>query len=183
MFLKSLRLMVALLFWLMTCLSTAHGQEIGLLNDIKPPQQSSEYIYRSSPKESMINVQLLGAVNKPGIYYIPANTDLLKLITLAGGTTNGGDLSEVLVRKMEPKTWAEIKSKGIHEYQGAFEVDAEKLIKYGGARSLKLQQDDFIYVPPRTSWVSNETARGITVVSMVLSIALTAILIDNNSRK
>ncbi|MBV2168607.1 MAG: SLBB domain-containing protein, partial [Bdellovibrio sp.] len=156
---------------------------VGLLSDIKPPQQSSEYIFRSSPKESLITVQLLGAVNKPGIYYVPANTDLLKLITLAGGTTNGGDLSEILVRKMEPKTWAEIKSKAINEYQGAYEVDAEKLIKYGGAKNLKLQQDDFVYVPPRTPWVSNEAARGITVVSVILGIALTAILIDKNSGK
>ncbi|KYG66111.1 hypothetical protein AZI86_03340 [Bdellovibrio bacteriovorus] len=183
MFVKFLRLTMAFVFAMMTCLTTAQAQDIGLLNDIKPPQQSAEYIYRSSPKESMINVQLLGAVGRPGIYYIPANTDLLKLITLAGGTTSGGDLGEILVRKMEPKTWANLESKAINEYQGAFEIDAEKLIKYGGARNLKLQQDDFIYVPPRTSWVSNETARGITVVSMILSIALTAILIDNNSRK
>ncbi|WP_415063234.1 SLBB domain-containing protein [Bdellovibrio sp.] len=179
---KPLRLFMAVVFWV-TCSSTVHAQEVGLLSDIKPPQQSSEYIFRSSPKESLITVQLLGAVNKPGIYYVPANTDLLKLITLAGGTTNGGDLSEILVRKMEPKTWAEIKSKAINEYQGAYEVDAEKLIKYGGAKNLKLQQDDFVYVPPRTPWVSNEAARGITVVSVILGIALTAILIDKNSGK
>ncbi|MEN0058879.1 MAG: SLBB domain-containing protein [Bdellovibrio sp.] len=168
---------------LMTSVSvqTVQAQELNLLGDIKAPQQASEYIFRSSPKESLIAVQLLGAVNKPGIYYVPANTDLLKLITLAGGTTNGGDLSEILVRKMEPKTWAEIQSKAINEYQGAYEVDAEKLIKYGGARGLKLQQDDFVYVPPRTPWVSNEAARGITVVSVLLGIALTAILIDKNS--
>ena len=89
-----------------TCAQSVHAQEVGLLSDIKPPQQSSEYIFRSSPKESLIGVQLLGAVSKPGIYYIPANTDLLKLLTLAGGTTNGGDLSEILVRKMEPKSWS-----------------------------------------------------------------------------
>lgn len=183
MFAKSVHFMMAVLFSWVTCMSTAHAQDMGLLSDIKPPQQSSEYIFRSSPKESMITVQLLGAVNKPGIYYVPANTDLLKLITLAGGTTNGGDLSEILVRKMEPKTWAEIKSKALNEYQGAFEVDAEKLIKYGGARNLKLQQDDFVYVPPRTPWVSNEAARGITLVSVILGIALTAILIDKNQNK
>lgn len=183
MLLKSLRLTMAVLMSWMTVMSTAHAQDMGLLSDIKAPQQASEYIYRSSPKESMISVQLLGAVYKPGIYYIPSNTDLLKLITLAGGTTNGGDLSEILVRKMEPKTWAEIKSKALNEYQGAFEVDAEKLIKYGGAKNLRLQQDDFVYVPPRTPWVSNEAARGITLVSVILGIALTAILIDKNSGK
>lgn len=178
---KAVRFLMSLVL-IITTTQTALAQESGLLlSDIKPPQQAAEYIFRSSQKESLIAVQLLGAVNKPGIYYVPANTDLLKLITLAGGTTNGGDLSEVLVRKLEPKTWGEIKSKAVTEYQGAFEVDAEKLIKFGGARSLKLQQDDFIYVPPKTPWVSNEAARGITVVSVVLGIALTAILIDKNT--
>ncbi len=179
---KTLRFIMALVFWI-TCAQSAHGQEYGLLSDIKPPQQSAEFIFRSSPKESLISVQLLGAVNKPGIYYIPANTDLLKLLTLAGGTTNGGDLSEVLVRKMEPKTWNEIKSKAVNEYQGAYEVDAEKLIKYGGARNLKLQQDDFVYVPPRTPWISSEASRNITIVSIVLGIVLTAVLIDKNAEK
>lgn len=177
---KMIRFSMAVVF---TTASVAHAQEVSLLGDIKPPQQSSEYIFRSSPKESLIAVQLLGAVNKPGIYYVPANTDLLKLITLAGGSTNGGDLSEILVRKMEPKTWAEIKSKAVNEYQGAYEVDAEKLIKYGGAKNLKLQQDDFVYVPPRTPWISTEASRNITVVSIVLGIVLTAILIDKNSEK
>lgn len=172
--------MVLWLSWTGWSLS-AFAQEGGLLNDIQRPQQASEYIFRSSPQESMITVQLLGAVNKPGIYYVPAGTDLLKLITLAGGTTNGGDLSEVLVRKMEPKSWAEIKSRAINEYQGAYEIDAEKLIKFGGARGLTMQQDDFVYVPPRTPWISNEASRGITFVSVLLGIALTALLIDKNS--
>lgn len=179
---RSLRFMMALLMGVTASVS-AHAQEYGLLNDIKPPQQSSEYIYRSSPKESLISVQLLGAVNKPGIYYVPANTDLLKLLTLAGGTSNGGDMSEILVRKMEPKTWAEIKSKAVSEYQGAYEIDAAKIIKYGGARNLKLAQDDFVYVPPRTPWISTEASRSITVVSVVLGIVLTALLIDKNSSK
>lgn len=179
---RALRIGVAL-FFLNASVSNGQTQEAGLLSDIKPPQQSSEYIYRSSPKESLVAVQLLGAVAKPGIYYIPANTDLLKLITLAGGTTNGGDLSEILVRKMEPKSWDEIKSKAINEYQGAYEVDAEKLIKYGGARSLKLQQDDFVYIPPRTPWISAEASRNITVVSVILGIVLTAVLIDRYAEK
>ncbi|WP_374031199.1 hypothetical protein [Bdellovibrio bacteriovorus] len=93
----------------------------------------------------------------------------------------GGDLSEVLVRKTEPRTWADLNMKAISEYQGAYEVDAEKLIKYGGGKNLKLGQDDFVYVPPRTPWISNEASRGITIVSIVLGIVLTAVLIDKNT--
>lgn len=175
------RIFVAATFACVICSPAMAQDSFGLLNEIKPPQQTSEYIFRSSQKESLISVQLLGAVYKPGIYYIPSNTDLLKLITLAGGTTNGGDLSEVLVRKTEPQAWRNIKSKALNEYQGAFEVDAEKVIKYGGYKALQLQQDDFVYIPPRTPWISSDTSRNITVVSVILGIILTAVLIDKNA--
>ncbi len=177
---KSMCLVTAVIFSF-SSVGVARADETGLLSDIKPPQQASEYIFRSTQKESLISVQLMGAVNKPGIYYIPANTDLLKLITLAGGSTNVGDVSEVLVRKQEPKAWDEVKSKAINEYQGAYEVNAEKIIKYGGARQLKLAQDDFVYVPQRSTWVTSEATKTITVVSLVAGIVLTGLLIQKNS--
>ena len=178
---KSARLALSFVFFLFC--TTAPAQESGLLGDIKSPQQASEYIYRSSPRESLISVQLLGAVNKPGIYYVPANTDLLKLITLAGGSNNAGNLSEVLVRKTEPQSWLGFKSnKAIDEYQGAYEVDVEKLLKYGGAKGLKLQQDDFIYVPAKSSWIGGDVSKTVTFVSVVATVILTALLIDKNSK-
>jgi protein involved in polysaccharide export with SLBB domain len=177
---RVLRYVMAVVFSL-SSIAFAQSQETGLLGDIKQPQQASEYIFRSSPKESLISVQLLGGVSRPGIYYVPPSTDLLKLITLAGGSNGSGDMSEILVRKIEPKTWAEIKSKAVTEYQGAYEVDGEKVIKYGGAKQLKLAQDDFVYVPQKSYMVSSDAARTITLVSVVLGIALTAILIDKNT--
>lgn len=178
---KAMRLGLSVVFFFFC--TTAPAQESGLLGDIRPPQQASEYIYRSSPRESLIAVQLLGSVNRPGVYYVPANTDLMKLLTLAGGSTEVGDLSEILVRKNQPQSWLGLKSnKAIGEYQGAYEVDAEKLIKYGGATSLKLAQDDFIYVPPKQSWISSNVSRTVAIVSVVLTAALTAVLIDQKSK-
>ncbi|WP_413295231.1 SLBB domain-containing protein [Bdellovibrio sp. HCB185ZH] len=177
---KCSRYVIALVFTLNSVAFAQSPDSLGV-SDIKQPQQASEYIFRSSPKESLISVQLLGAVTRPGIYYVPPSTDLLKLITLAGGAGSTGDMSEITVRKLEPKSWAEIKSKAVSEYQGAYEVDAEKVIKYGGAKQLKLAQDDFIYVPSKSYMVSSDATRTITVVSLVLGIALTALLIDKNS--
>lgn len=176
---KSIRLLMATII-MITSVQYAHAED-GLLSDIKPPQQASEYIFRSSPKESLISVQLMGAVNKPGIYYVPANTDLLKLITLAGGSSQMGDVSEVLVRKQDQKSWGSVNSKAVNEYKGAYEVDAEKIIKYGGARDLKLAQDDFVYVPQKSTWVSSETTRNVTMISLVAGIVLTGLLIQKNS--
>jgi competence protein ComEA len=166
-----------------TSVSQAAAQnDLGLVGDIRPPQQASEYIYRSSPKESLISVQLLGAIQKPGVYYVPTNTDLLKLLTLAGGSTNSGDLSEVMVRKSEPEKWADLKSKAVDEHRGTYEVDIQELIKIGGSSSLKMNHDDLVYVPPREALVSPETSRTITVISVVLSIAVSGLLISKYSK-
>lgn len=177
---KSKSIMMALIVSL-TSLDVIHAEELNLLNDLKTPQQASEYIFRSSPKEALISVQLLGAVNKPGVYYVPVDTDLLKLLTLAGGSTSGGDVSEVVVRKQEPKSWNNMQTKAVSEYKGAYEVDAEKIIKYGGSTQLKLAQDDFVYVPQRSAWVTSETSRNVTIVSVAMGIVLTGLLIQKNS--
>jgi len=174
--------MIFVTFW--SSISTASTlSELGSIGDIKTPAQASEYMYRSSPKESLISIQLLGAVQKPGVYYVPTNTDLLKVLTLAGGSTNGGDISEVMVRKMEPEKWAQVRSKALDEYRGTYEVDVQELIRQGGGESLKMNHDDLIYVPPRETMVSPEASKTITLVSVVMSMALTGLLISKYSHE
>lgn len=175
-------LMVFLTFWSSISSASPLG-DLGSIGDIKTPAQASEYMYRSSPKESLISVQLLGAVQKPGVYYVPTNTDLLKVLTLAGGSTNGGDISEVMVRKHEPEVWAKIQSKAVDEHRGTYEVDVQELIRQGGGDSLKMNHEDLIYVPPKETLVSPEASKTITLVSVVMSIALTGLLISKYSNE
>jgi len=138
--------------------------------EIKEPPRASEFIYRSSPKESLIGVQLLGAVKNPGIYYIPPQTDLLKLVTLAGGSEDA-DLSSVLVRKTDSSQ------------NGVYEVDLNKLMKSTSEiKPFKLAQDDFVYIPKKEPWISNDVSRSITIVSLITTIILTSVLIEKNSK-
>ena len=139
--------------------------------EIKEPPRAAEYIYRSSPKESLIGVQLLGAVQKPGLYYIPANTDILKLITLAGGIDEA-NLSEVIVRKTDPSQ------------AGVFELDMNKFMRSSAdSKPFKLTQDDLIFIPKKQPWISNDVSRTITLVSLMATIVLTAVLINKNTTK
>jgi hypothetical protein len=175
--------MAILMTWTsMSSAATSLG-DLGSVGDIKTPQQASEYIFRSAPKESLISVQLLGAVQKPGIYYIPSNTDLLKLLTLAGGSSTSGDFSEVMVRKTEPEQWAHIQSKALDEHRGTYEVDVKKLIELGGGGTLRMAHDDLVYVPSRESLVSPETSKTFTMVSVAMSIVLTGLLIGQYSHE
>lgn len=137
--------------------------------EVKEPPRAAEYIYRSSQKESLISVQLLGAVKNPGIYYIPPQTDLLKLVTLAGGADDA-DLTEVVVRKTDPSQ------------KGVYELDLNKLMKSTSeVKPFKLAQDDFVYIPKKEPWISNDVSRSITIVSLITSIILTSVLIEKNS--
>lgn len=137
--------------------------------EVKEPPRAAEYLYRSSQKESLISVQLLGAVKNPGIYYIPPQTDLLKLVTLAGGADDA-DLTEVIVRKSDPTQ------------KGIYELDLNKLMKStADVKPFKLTQDDFVYIPKKEPWISNDVSRSITIVSLITSIVLTSVLIEKNS--
>ncbi|MES2803672.1 MAG: SLBB domain-containing protein [Bdellovibrionota bacterium] len=137
--------------------------------EVKEPPRAAEYIYRSSQKETLISVQLLGAVEKPGIYYIPAQTDLLKLVSLAGGTRDA-DLTEVLVRKTDPSQ------------KGVYELDLNKLMKSTSeVKPFKLAQDDFVYIPKKQPWISSDIAQSVTIISLITSIILTSVLIEKNS--
>lgn len=138
--------------------------------EVKEPPRAAEYIFRSSPKETLIGVQLLGAVKNPGVYYIPPTTDLLKLLALAGGEEDA-DLSEILVRKTDPSQ------------AGIYELDMKRLMKTSDAKTFKLTQDDFIYVPKKESWISNDVSKTVTIISMLATIVLTGVLIDNNYNK
>lgn len=150
--------------------SAAFAQNTNSFFEVKEPPRAAEYIFRSSPKETLIGVQLLGAVKNPGIYYIPPTTDLLKLLALAGGEQEA-DLSEVIVRKTDPTQ------------VGVYELDMERLMKTTDAKPFKLTQDDFVYVPKKQPWLSNDVSRTVTIISMLATIVLTGVLIDKNYNK
>ena len=168
---KPSQIIVTLSFLISTLFSSVGlAESASSFFEIKEPPRASEYIYRSSTKESLIGVQLLGAVKNPGIYYVPTNTDVLKLLALAGGSDDA-DLSEILVRKIDPAQ------------PGVYELDVKKLMKStSNVKPFKLAQDDFVYVPKREPWISNDVSKSITIVSLITTIVLTSVLIEKNSK-
>lgn len=61
---------------------------------------SSAYLYSGTLTETeqlKIKTYIWGQVRKPGLYIVPDNTDLLTLISLAGGPTEDAKLSKVRI--------------------------------------------------------------------------------------
>jgi polysaccharide export outer membrane protein len=77
-------------------------------------------------------VHMVGRIQKPGVYPIKSGTPLLQALTLAGGTSEGADLSAAYIIRGEQKV----------------PVDLRKLIQQGDlSKNLRLEREDTIVVP------------------------------------
>jgi hypothetical protein len=148
------------------------------------PQQTAEFLFRNSPRDNLITVQVFGSVARPGIYYVPEDTDLLRLLTLAGGVLNSSELDEVIVRKVDGKEWKGMDDRYVERRNAStFAVDVDRLLKRtSNLKPLRLNHDDFVYVPQEKPWISNDASKAITLGGVLLTGILTFFLIRKNDR-
>lgn len=166
--------------FLMPIFSWAKGTE---LTELKGPQQTAEYIFRNSTKDSLISVQVFGSVSRPGMYYVPEDTDLMKLLTLAGGALNSSELEEVFVRKIDSKSWKALGSDYVDQVNAnTYEINVDKMLKKAvNLKPLRMAHDDFVYIPQKEPFISNDLSKVITIGSVLLTSVLTYVLIKKNS--
>jgi len=72
-----------------------YGQE----NESQKSLNRASQYFLGNEDEIMIKVNILGYVQKPGQYFIPRYTDLLSLISFAGGVQKGANLSNVQIMR------------------------------------------------------------------------------------
>jgi len=61
------------------------------------------YYFYAKPFEVTMSVNLWGEVPQQGVYIVPTNTDLIQLVSFAGGPKERSNLDEVLVYRAIPK--------------------------------------------------------------------------------
>jgi hypothetical protein len=113
-------LMVFLIVLLSICVSYSQDAQAPLQYGDRPAQ----YILGGSDV-LLINVNLWGHVQRPGIYSIPSSYGLIDLISSAGGPLGTARLSDVRI---------------IRSNQQVINVDVEKFIKTGNSDLLPLMQ-------------------------------------------
>ena len=90
------RAAILMFCWFLSGLSLASAQSGGYLERAQGQAGTSGDIYE---REVLIEVQIWGQVMKPGRYRVPVTTDVVGLISYAGGPTEDAALSRVkLVR-------------------------------------------------------------------------------------
>jgi hypothetical protein len=130
----------------------------------------SEYLSGQEPGTVMMKVNLWGAVRKPGIHHIPVKTDLIALMSYAGGPDDKAMMDTITIKRQQGNKHTKIK------------VDLARLIHGEGVHDLTLQPDDIVVVPAREPWISQDTFTLAIFASTIASILLSAVLIDNNTR-
>ncbi len=123
--------------------------------------RGSEFISSDQPKSVLMQVTVIGAIGKPGVHWVPVNTDLITFVALAGGISPNN------------KSLMSIKRKVRGEYQN-YVVDLEDVFESGDAIPI-LRNGDIIHVPQYLGVISEDVMRTLSVISTVLSLTITLI--------
>jgi hypothetical protein len=109
---------------------------------VEPIESTAKRVNESSPyylgtnNELLMRVNIWGRVRSPGQYYIPATTDLITLVSVAGGPIDRSSISDVRVVRS-----------GIQGQNEVIIVNLKKYLKTGDKRLIpQLQPEDTIVV-------------------------------------
>lgn len=102
---------------------------------IKPAGEGNQY-YLGQANELLMRVNVWGRVKNPGQYFVPATTDLITLISAAGGPESRSRLTDVKVVRGGTGNTSEV-----------IEVNLKKYLKTGDKRLIpSLKPEDTVIV-------------------------------------
>ena len=154
----------------------SYGQEIELPKFLN---RGSQY-FLGKEDEILIQVNILGYVQKPGQYFIPRYTNLLSLISFAGGVQKGGSLSNVQIMRAVKSGNGTNGSNSLGAKHDIITVNLKKYFETGETRYVPvLEAGDSILIKQS----SGDKFRNLFGVSSVVGlIATTTTLIYTFSR-
>jgi len=102
--------------------------------------------YLGSDDEFLVPVNIWGFVQKPGQYMVPNNTDLISLLSYAGGPKESAKINKIRIVRDDPDSQNQI-----------IEVNVKKYLKTGNQDIIPLlKPGDTIIVKGTTfSWIQN----------------------------
>jgi hypothetical protein len=138
-------------------LVVAQGTESGMGSTL-PSASAASYYYVAKPGELTMQVNIWGDVQKPGRYEVASSTDLVQLISYAGGPTREAKLSEVRISRYV-KTGAGLQKQLVL-------VNLEDFYKTDEGK-LPLQPGDAIFVDYVTRFNARDVFTVITTAALV----------------
>lgn len=131
------------------------------------PNRPAEFIYQSYKGQELVSIRLLGSVQKAGLYHVPKDMQLTTLISLAGGTARDADLRKVIITNDGKNGLKPLR------------LDLESAFEDGSSDDYLLRSNDLVYIAEKRPFISNDSWKAISIVSVFLTSALTALAISD----
>jgi len=135
------------------------------------PINTQEYFAEARPGSVMMKVNIMGSVNKPGVYNVPVNSELNSVLTFAGGPSIDANIQKVMIRSKHGDN-TKIKK-----------VDLEKFFKDSSENPYILKPNDYVYLQQSEKLISSEVLQTTILVSTILSIVVAMVIIDTRLSK
>ncbi|MEK6706997.1 MAG: hypothetical protein AABZ06_14560 [Bdellovibrionota bacterium] len=116
----------------------------------------NEYVSGNYPGAVLMRVNLWGGVGKPGIHFVPTNTDVVSLFSYAGGPAGDAVLDDITLRRMAGSKETE-----------QIPINLGKLMYEGKGNNIILQPNDIIVVPTRKPLINTDV---VTIIGFTLSV-------------
>ena len=102
------------------------GQTVNAQQGVQYSQQNrAAQYYLGSEDELLVPVNIWGYVQKPGQYMVPNNTDLISLLSFAGGPTESAKISNIRIVRSSLQTGKKVWKVNVRKY---LDTADEKLI-------------------------------------------------------
>jgi len=155
-------------FFLHAASARALEGSLSLANPDNPGSSGgNEFVSGNFPGAVLMPINLWGAVGKPGIHHIPVKTDLVTLLSLAGGPTAEAELEDVVIKRRS------------QAQEQIIEIDVDKLMRKPGMKSPQLEANDIVVIPRYRPTINNNTAQTVGFIGSIISVVLAGIVLGN----
>ncbi|MBY0415189.1 MAG: SLBB domain-containing protein [Bdellovibrionales bacterium] len=170
-----MRRLIICLFAYSIIVNQTFGAQVEAMKSTKYNLSSpSEFVFESYPNQELIPIRLLGAVKNAGLYHVPVNMKLTTLLSLAGGTNSEADLENIVIGNDQKSV---VSSDG--QEKASLNLNLEEVLKTGAKSDYTLASNDIVLVKNKSPLISNDSFRIISIVSVVLTALLTAVIIKD----
>jgi hypothetical protein len=159
------RLSITLALAFAPAITHAQNLQSGLAPTL-PSASAASYYYIAKPGELTMQVNIWGFVQKPGRYEVPSSTDLIQLISFAGGPVQYAKLDEVRLTRMILNDTTGAKQEII--------LNLEHLDKLAQS-SLALYPGDTIFID-HTGWLTLRDVFSFVTTAAVITSAIAQIM-------
>lgn len=165
---KFIKLTFLIFFILLSNTHYLHAQaREGLMTPSLQSASSAAYYYLSKPGELTMQINIWGYVHHPGRYEVPTNTDIIQLLSFAGGPIQDGNLGKIKISR-----FITTESRRTHK---EIYLDLDDLSKIT-SEDLLLSPDDVIYID-RTGWSKFRDVLTVVTSTAMITTAITGVFL------